>query len=213
MKILLFAFVILIFTACGSISSETEEVPVAAPLVNMAIMPLSVEGTANNLEQATWQSIYETPRGGYTLVPQTFGATGVDVNSSFVLSGGATTPVIVIDGLPVPQVSRQADGTFLVTPLNPLSHNSLYTFRLGENSWVFQTTTRFQIVSSLPAHESVNVPVNTGIELTFSSAGHTDLREYFSISPAVEGRFIKRGLPQFLCQQTLCKRDNYTPLP
>jgi hypothetical protein len=56
--------------------------------------------------------------------------------------------------------------------------------------WAFQTTAIFKIYSSLPANERTNVPVNTGIEINFSSeVNPADIAGYFSIEPNVNGRF------------------------
>ena len=202
--ILLVMAVAFILGACGGSAENAEETPPNATEINMAQMPLYVEGEGTNrsaIEPLAWQGIFEAARDGYTLVPQVFGATGVDVSSAFVLTvpqgASAGTPTISIDGQPLPTIARQGDA-FLVTPITPLSHNNLYTFRLTREgltdiTWTFQTTARFGIISTLPGHESVNVPTNTGIEINFSSGGHTDIREHFSMYPAVEGRFIQRG--------------------
>ena len=200
--ILLIAAFTLILGACGDADDTTQH----APEINMTQMPLYVEGEGAArpaVQPLGWQGIFEAAREGYTLVPHEFGPTGVDVSSSFVLTPPRDIPPgqlpdISIDGQPFPLVTRQANGTFLVTPIMPLAHNSLYIFRLARDghadiTWTFQTTARFQIMSTLPGHESVNVPVDTGIEINFSSGGHTDIREHFSVYPSVEGRFIQRG--------------------
>ena len=161
-------------------------------------------------------------RGGYVLVPELFGTTGVDVGSSFLLTTpvdipvGAGLPVVSIDGERLPYVTRESANTFWVTPVAPFSHNSLYIFRLERDSlpditWAFQTTIRFQITSTLPADETVNVPVDTGIEFTFSSAAHTPIDDYFSIYPHVAGRFITRGTTTvFMPTSRLAYQQLYT---
>jgi len=141
------------------------------------------------------------PRDGYYLVPTLQGPSGVDTDSAFVLTSPydqADTPKIVIDGQPEPTITRTGDNEFLLTPALPMQANSLYLFRLireglTDITWAFQTTVRFAVTSTLPANMSTNVPVDTGIEISFSSPDHTDVESHFSIYPSVEGRFISRG--------------------
>ena len=142
------------------------------------------------------------PRGGYILAPTMFGATGIDTLTAFVLqtpSGyAAHYPDISIDGQPQPAITRQSADTFLVRPAMPLSPNSLYIVRVAPSgrediTWAFQTTVRFQITSTLPRDRATNVPRNTGIEINFSIEGGTNIENYFSIYPPVDGRFIHDG--------------------
>jgi len=141
------------------------------------------------------------PRDGYLLVPTMQGASGVDTASAFTLTSPydrADTPDISIDGQPEPSVTRTRDNEFLITPALPMQPNSLYLFRLtreglADITWAFQTTVRFAVMSTLPADMSTNVPVDTGIEITFTSGEHSDIEDHFSIYPNVEGRFISRG--------------------
>jgi len=159
------------------------------------------------------------PREGYILEPTQHGLTGVDMASAFVLTSpydDAGPPVITIDGQPDPDIERTGGSTFLVTPVAPLSANSLYIFRMERPgliplTWAFQTTVHFQVISNLPGNQAVNVPVDTGIEITFTSPGHTDIADYFSIEPSVEGRFISRGATTiFMPLSPLAHQQLYT---
>ena len=141
----------------------------------------------------------QTPRDGYILAPTMFGITGVDTASSFVLQTPAnyvTLPLITIDGQPEPNITRESGNTFIITPETPLTSNSVYVFRLsresGDITWAFQTTVRFELMSTFPRNQATNVPVNTGIEIAFSFGDEIDIEEHFSIYPHVEGRFIYR---------------------
>ncbi|MCL2188194.1 MAG: Ig-like domain-containing protein [Defluviitaleaceae bacterium] len=202
-KLILIAFLLfsLAITACGR--GENRDGLDAPPPVDIRQMPLEIIDVPLRMAVPLgWQSALDAPQSGFTLIPQILGAHGVCVASAFTLtvpqgSAGHWQDVF-IDGQPQPMVAAQADGSFLIIPAVLLSHNTLYTFRIvtnqaGDLAWTFQTTPAFALVSTLPAHESVNVPVNTGIELNFSVAGYGDIREYFSIYPPVEGRFIQRG--------------------
>ncbi|MCL2572493.1 MAG: Ig-like domain-containing protein [Defluviitaleaceae bacterium] len=159
------------------------------------------------------------PREGYILVPTLQGPAGVDRASEFILTSpydNADYPEVSIDGQPDPVILRTGDNEFLITPASVLSSNSLYLFRLSRNglrdlTWTFQTAIRFQVSSTLPGHQSTNVPVDTGIEITFSSRDFTDISDYFSIEPHVEGRFITRGATTvFMPQNPLSAAQLYT---
>ncbi|MCL2203674.1 MAG: Ig-like domain-containing protein [Defluviitaleaceae bacterium] len=222
-KLFVFIFAVMIFAVAGCGRGDDgggEGVPY--PRVDMTQMPLYIEGAPIQLAMSLgWQAALEVPKEGFILVPQTFGEMGVCVESVFVLTrpqgNRSAATDISIDGQPRPGVVRQREGVYAVTPLVPLSHNSLYTFRLvpgggmPELTWTFQTTPAFALVHTLPAHEAVNVPVNTGIELTFSAAGHGDIRPHFSIEPPVEGRFIQRGATTvFMPRNPLAQGRVYT---
>jgi hypothetical protein len=124
----------------------------------------------------------------------------VDIRSPFILTTPAeTTPaelagILSIDNQPSPVITQNNATEFTITPVMPFSYNSLIMFRISRDwdsdiTWAFQTAARFQINSVFPAHQSTFVPVDTGIELTFSTTGFTPVNDHFSISPNVRGRF------------------------
>lgn len=141
-----------------------------------------------------------TPRHGYILAPTMFSEAGVDTLSRFILrtpTHYTAHPPITIDGNPTPTVTREDNNTFTVTPAVALTPNSVYVFRLSRGNlpditWAFQTAKRFEISGTLPRNQATNVPVRTGIEITFSF-GAPDISENFRIYPHVEGRFTYRG--------------------
>ncbi|MCL2577941.1 MAG: Ig-like domain-containing protein [Defluviitaleaceae bacterium] len=152
---------------------------------------------------ATTQALAATEfpaRDGYTLVPTMFGTSGVDTLSSFTLRTPrdyASSPQVLIDGQDAPMVTRTNNRTFTVTPVIALTHNSVYVFRLQRENeiditWAFQTAKRFEITTTLPRNEATNVPVRTGIEISFSYGDAPDISEHFNIYPHAEGRFISR---------------------
>jgi hypothetical protein len=143
----------------------------------------------------------QSPREGYTLAPTLFGLTGIDTLSTFVLRTpadyGTTLPHITIDGQPPPTLQRENDNTFTLIPAVPLTANSVFVFRLareGESdiTWAFQTSVRFELMSTLPRNQATNVPVRTGIEFMFSIGNEIDISREFSIYPPVEGEFLHR---------------------
>ena len=161
------------------------------PAINHMATPLPISDAVSG----------QTPREGYILAPTLFGLTGIDSLSSFILrtpvNYSASVPEISIDGQSQPEIVREDDNTFIVTPATPLTPNSVYIFRLaregrGDITWAFQSAARFEIAFTLPRDQSTNVPVRTGIEISFSFGDEIDIEEHFSIYPSVEGRFIHR---------------------
>ena len=154
-------------------------------------------------------------REGYTLAPTVMNAMGIDPVSSFVLEtpGGyeESLPQITMDGHPDPTINRYDSNIFVIAPSIPLTSNTVVVFRLvthveqettgdeqeatheeQEVTWAFQIAPQFEITSTLPAHQATNVPVRTGIEVTFSAGEAIDISDHFSIYPQVEGQFIYR---------------------
>lgn len=99
----------------------------------------------------------------------------------------------------VPLTVQKADRegkAFTITPTQALAANQVYRFRLAPTAgvnrpyqWSFQTRTEFRLLGTLPRDQGTGVPVNTGIEFTFSHEDYADPAAYFQIDPAVPGRF------------------------
>ncbi|HBN83927.1 MAG TPA: hypothetical protein DDZ89_08795, partial [Clostridiales bacterium] len=143
-------------------------------------------------------------RDGYLLIPEDYDLFGVSINSKFTLltQSDHTLEDIVanffIDGEPKPVIEKRSSTKFVITPVRPLEVNKLYTFRMQRKgyedvTWSFQTGYPFGVVSGLPANQSTGVPVNTGIEFTFTHEGFQDLEAYFTITPNVKGKFERHG--------------------
>lgn len=90
--------------------------------------------------------------------------------------------------------------SYTITPKEALDPDTIYRLSYDPNrtgqekqSWAFQTKTVFKVLRSLPGNQSTMVPVDTGIELTFTADfGNVDtIKNFFSISPAVDGTFEK----------------------
>ena len=168
----------------------------AAPAANPkpSVTPLAADADEALFER--------TPRDGYVLAPTMFGLTGVSPESAFVLRtpekyDGEALPTMTIDGQPQPDIAREDENTFVVTPKIPLTSNSVYVFRLAlgekEVTWAFQTTVKFEIKSTLPQNQSTYVPVRTGIEIEFSLGETLDIADHFAIRPKTKGEFAHRG--------------------
>ena len=62
-------------------------------------------------------------------------------------------------------------------------------------SWAFQARAPLHVVSVLPGDKTTGVPVTTGIEVTFDQDAAADMGPFFTISPAVGGRFERHARP------------------
>lgn len=99
----------------------------------------------------------------------------------------SVTPPTALD------ITASSEG-FLLTPAGGMwSADTLYRVSIDGDAdclAVFQTARTFAVDSVYPAHESVDVPVDTGIEITFTdTVRSTDLAAFISVSPAIDGKF------------------------
>lgn len=103
-------------------------------------------------------------------------------------------------------LTEVSPNEFRLSPQNPLEPKTVYTVKIDtaytdENnvkverdfSFAFQVKNQFKVLYSVPAAQTQGVPVNTGIEFTFSSENFSDYEKNFTIVPKVEGKFQVRG--------------------
>jgi len=92
------------------------------------------------------------------------------------------------------QLKKVSGKEYSVEFEQPLQGDSIYRFILSDNqtgarqSWAFQTKKILNIVRTLPRDKAVQVPLNTGIEITFSHENLENAEKLFEINPAVKGR-------------------------
>ena len=96
----------------------------------------------------------------------------------------------------------------------PLKYDALYRieFTTGENnpvSFAFQTVESFKVTSSTPGSEAYSVPVNSGIEITFNEKIEGDFKDYFTISPFVNGKFENIGNTYIFIPDSLIQNTRY----
>lgn len=147
-------------------------------------------------------------REGYYVTPVKTDATGVLVDSGFSfhwqkegksvtkeqLTKGFRMEQVVYDqakataNQPVAVEITAAEQGFLIQPTAKLAYNSLYILSYQGITWVYKTETDFNLVGLFPRNQATNVPVNSGIELYFNY-GPTELKDYFTIEPQVDGKF------------------------
>ncbi|MFH1426172.1 MAG: Ig-like domain-containing protein [Candidatus Kerfeldbacteria bacterium] len=121
-------------------------------------------------------------------------------------------------------VEATGDDVYTIKPKEPLEPGTVVNAELavaveGEDgtvtrrnfSWAYQVQEEFQVVSTLPRDEAVTVPIDTGIEVTFSHVGFGNAQENFTIEPNVSGRFeTHRKTVAFIPDQPLEKETLYT---
>ncbi|MFA6473732.1 MAG: Ig-like domain-containing protein [Patescibacteria group bacterium] len=136
---------------------------------------------------------------------------GVDPKTSFVLT---TTAPIAAKDLEAsisfsPKVefaiASTDEKTFEITPKKPLGDEAVYTLAVNATvqgtagnekqtyQWAFQPKTSLAIEGTLPRDEATGVPVNTGIEVTFSTDAVKDFGQHFTITPSAKGAFEQHG--------------------
>lgn len=177
-------------------------------LTFVVVRPLVVK---DNMLQA------EEYRSGFLLAPQKVDSTGIDTKTAFVFKTKDAKEVVTLEmlqaGLSITpkvefKVEKQTDA-FLITPTTELEQNKLYTFTFKEVTWTYQTKSSFRLLGTLPANETSNVPVNTGIEMYFSHIG-SNVKNYFSIVPNVKGTFEAHGSTVVFVPKTLEEKTIYT---
>lgn len=132
---------------------------------------------------------------------------GIDPETSFLLSSQnpldektvretlQVSPAFAYD------LEKEKGGReYRIIPTQKLAGDTVYRLSFDPSgrekealSWAFQTKGSFRVLRTLPGDTTTNVPVNTGIELVFSHENYDpeQVKNYFSISPQVEGRFEK----------------------
>src|SRR3990172_5457625 len=141
-----------------------------------------------------------------TLTATKVARAGVAPDTAFTLASiGADDPQALARTIEVtPAVdfaitAGPVDRTATLRPTGALLPGQLYRFTLRapdgtiSGSWAFQAQSPLRVVTTLPYDGATDVPVTTGIELTFDQDGTGDAASHFSIEPAVNGRFEQHG--------------------
>ena len=115
-------------------------------------------------------------------------------------------------------VKKEAgDHAVLLAPARPLKPGTVYQFALrggaGQllDTWAFQAQQPLRVVGTLPETRSADVPLDTGIEVTFDQDGVADAASHFTIKPNTTGRFEQHGRTlAFIPDQPLTPRTFYS---
>ena len=145
------------------------------------------------------------PNTTFKLQADSIDSLGVDGQSTFTLT--STKPVekkVITTSLVIsPQIGYKLESsdnnTFKIIPKEKLAANTIYTFKIAtasaeaekpqEYSWAYQIKDTFKITGTLPRDKATGVPIDSGIEVTFSHENFENYQDYFTLSPATEGRF------------------------
>lgn len=159
-------------------------------------------------EPSAWTAVQVTglPRVA-TLVPTKGGQGGVARDTAFVLTSLDGRPAtalaagLVADPPIAFAVRASGSAAVIARPKAALASGTTYRISLRrpdgsiEASWVARTAAPLAITDSVPGDQATNVPLDTGIEVTFNQYGVTaaGLRSRFAISPATTGHFVVAG--------------------
>ena len=147
----------------------------------------------------------------------------IPVDASFRLTSLDGTPAeemaanLVVE--PETHFRVESDGrtdSARLVPSEPLVSGALYRFSLRSaagrllDSWAFQTAQGVRVVSTLPENEATEVPLDTGIEITFDQDGVTGAEDHMSIDPPLDGRFEQHGRVLAFVPRKLAPSTAYT---
>ena len=158
-----------------------------------------------------------------TLEATTQDIAGVAPTTTFALASRSGEPVRAIaerlEVSPTAQftVAPSADGrSATLTPKAALTAGRTYrvTLRTQDGapagSWAFHVRGPVAVTSTVPGDATTDVPVQTGIELTFDQDDVASMESHFAISPAVRGRFEQHGRTQVFVPDKLEPATLYT---
>ena len=149
---------------------------------------------------------------------------GIGTTTSFTLRSLTSTPAVELArGLQVDPPVKLAitagatADTATVRPVTPLAVGQRYRVRLDSTDgslagmWAFRTRAPLHVVGTLPGDHAVDVPTNTGVEITFDQDGVTGVADHLSIAPTVDGRFEEHGRTwAFVATKPLANATIYT---
>ena len=165
--------------------------------------------------EAGWRRVAAPPADDcFSLSPTVGDVSGIAPESAFVLVSEVPLDTsalaervraepalnLEVEPLAAEQASARpdlrAEYRYSVQSTEPMAPGQVYRFTLldsaGETplrTWAFQTQSVLRVVQTLPADQSTEVPLNIGIELTFSHDGVEGVEARWRIDPPVQGRF------------------------
>ena len=153
-------------------------------------------------------------------------AIGVDPDTDFLLASAEDLSLDTVRALlhvePAVElrVTRESAGHYRISAEQLLALGKVYRFVIADTaadtphvlaSFAFQTKTPVGVVQTIPRDQSTGVPINTGIELTFTQEGVQDIEGHFRIEPDVPGRFeVHKRVTVFVPQGELAPGTLYT---
>jgi len=148
---------------------------------------------------------------------------GVPVDSAYILEHEDTVQLtkelvqtnLVVEPAVAFDIEEVKPANFKIRFKTPLPENKIvrmkYTYEGKDFGYAFQTEEPFWLRSSYPADQSNEVPVNSGIEMTFSRKIDAGIEGFITIEPAVEGKIqIKDNKLIFMPEKELDELTSYT---
>ncbi|OJI06405.1 hypothetical protein BK004_03620 [bacterium CG10_46_32] len=148
----------------------------------------------------------------FTFAPVAMDSLGVPADGSYILTSKEPVDTTLIKESLVVEpdvpytIEQISDTEWKVTPKDSLPANTVLKVSLStafydtkdrlqsrDYSWAYQVKDSFKVLTNLPRNQATNVPVNTGIEITFSHDNFTDYEQYLSIEPQFKYRLEKHG--------------------
>ncbi|MGH2829526.1 MAG: Ig-like domain-containing protein [Actinomycetota bacterium] len=147
-----------------------------------------------------WQKVLlPTVNTCYTLAASRKDAGGVAPDSTFRLTSAEPIDAARLVAVSPPvrlEVKNAGRNSYEIRPASPLERGRVYRFSLLDRpdgrpvrSWAFQVQDTLRIVSTHPDDRATHVPLDTGIEVTFSLDSPTGIEGLFKIAPPTAGRF------------------------
>ncbi|MCL2517983.1 MAG: Ig-like domain-containing protein [Oscillospiraceae bacterium] len=103
---------------------------------------------------------------------------------------------------------------YIMSPGSLLKYDSIYRieFKSGDDravSFAFQTVENFKVVGTTPGSETYNIPLKSGIEITFNERIEGGFRDYFTITPYVSGKIENVGNTYIFIPDSLMPNTRY----
>jgi hypothetical protein len=198
-------------------NSDASPTPGSSPVASPVASPEASPAEA-------WRAVELLPLTPVaTLEASPIDATGVAPDGRFALTSltgePATAMAARVQVSPDAELAIDAgrdERAVTLAPRDGLKPGTQYRFTLQAPdgslaaSWAFRVRSPVHVLGTIPGDRTTAVPVRTGIEVTFDQDGVADMRDHFTIEPAVPGRFERHGRTQVFVPDTLANGTLYT---
>jgi hypothetical protein len=167
----------------------------ATPSASIPPAPVSYRPTGGVASAPTAELAATHETGGVVALDSEFRLTSRSAEAASSLAGRITVePALALTAHP-----EAGDRAARLVPVGALQPGVVYRFTLhgdGDavvDTWAFQARQPLRIINTLPGNRTSDVPLDTGIEVTFDQDGLTEAGAHFSIDPPTRGRFEQHG--------------------
>ncbi len=151
-------------------------------------------------------------------------ALGVSADSAYILESkealgeGAVKEHLKMEPDVSYALQKLSDTSWKILPEKILPPSTLLKVSLANlassgqmYSWAYQVKDNFKVLNSIPREQGTYVPVDSGVEITFTYDNFKDWQNYFEMSPSVAGSFEHHGRTLvFVPQEKLAFKTLYT---